>query len=65
MKKQTTMLSKDGKEKGRIINFEARPCGMEGCGSYRASVRWEDGSLTYPCMSMVIEVEEGVYQIID
>jgi hypothetical protein len=58
------MLSRDGVLRGRIINFRARRCGMEGCNAYRASVRWEDGSLTYPCMRGVKAVSKGLYQII-
>lgn len=66
MKKNTPediILSKDGSIKGKIINFESHPCSMEGCRSYRASVRWEDGTLTYPCMSMVFQVSEHLYQL--
>jgi len=57
------ILSKDGKIKGRIINFESKPCTMEGCRSYRVSVRWEDGTLTYPCASMIVLTDENLYQL--
>jgi hypothetical protein len=57
------MVSRDGKKKGRIINLRSRRCGMEGCRAYRASVRWEDGRLTYPCMAGVYVNEDGFYQI--
>ena len=58
------LLSRDGKLKGVIMNPHARRCQLEGCRAYRASVRWEDGSLTYPCMAGVKAIGNGIYQII-
>ena len=57
------MLSRDGMKTGSVITPYARKCTLEGCRSYRTSVRWEDGRITYPCMRAVKKISDGVYQI--
>jgi len=59
-----TVLSSDGKEKGTVINWNSKKCTMEGCRHYKASVRWEDGKLTYPCHGGLEFIKNGVYQVI-
>lgn len=51
MKKKTeiTVISRDGKHKGKFTGGNSRPCSMEGCCGERVGVRWEDGKLTFPC----------------
>lgn len=58
------MLSRDGNEKGTIINLNSRKCPMEGCRSFRASVRWENGKITYPCLAGTKHVDDETLQII-
>jgi len=64
MNEVITILSSDGKQKGTVINWDAKKCTMEGCKCYKASVRWEDGTLTYPCHGGLNFIEKGVYKII-
>ncbi len=56
-----TLWSSDGKLRGKILNVTERPC-FEGCGGARLSVRWSDGTLTYPC-SRAIEPRGKDYKI--
>lgn len=58
------VLSRDGLQKGRVINWDAKKCLLEGCLSFCASVRWEDGKLTYPCHAGLKGIEANLYQII-
>ena len=46
--KTVVVLSRDGKLKGKLTGGE-RVCQMESCGGIRYGVRWEDGTLTFPC----------------
>jgi len=58
------ILSRDGTEKGKIINWESgRTCSMEGCCCSMASVRWDDGKLTYCCHGGLKSAGENTYQI--
>lgn len=36
-----------------------RSCGLEGCSGVRVGVRWEDGSITWPCSEGLHRVPEG------
>ena len=60
----TTVLSRSGKEKGKVINQDVRMCRLEGCNGYVSSVRWEDGKLTYPCSKGMKQIDENTMQII-
>jgi hypothetical protein len=60
---QIIILSGDGTQKGKVINWRAKHCQLESCRNYRASVRWEDGSLTYPCHAGLKQVNDTTYQI--
>ena len=64
MNTKKIMLSRDGKEKGRIINENSYQCRLEGCRGWRMSVRWDDGKLTYPCSHGTKSIDENTYQII-
>lgn len=57
------VLSRDGKVKGKVINEHAKQCKMEGCRHDCASVRWEDGKLTYPCWGGLESVAKDTYQL--
>ena len=57
------VLSKDGKEKGKVVGL--RKCTMSGCSAYCLGVRWADKKLTYPCMKGMKHVSEDTMQIID
>lgn len=63
MDSQIIVLSRDGGIKGKVINWDAKPCQMESCRSYCASVRWEDGSLTYPCHAGLKQIDESTFHI--
>jgi hypothetical protein len=56
--KEIIIISADGTEQGKVINWTSIKCRMEGCRSYCASVRWEDGKITYPCRSRIKESDE-------
>lgn len=43
--------------------WKGRPCPMEGCTGHRIQVRWDDGSLTFPCTKSLERVREGAYKI--
>lgn len=58
------VISRDGKTKGTIISEHARSCTMEGCRHMRASVRWPDGSLTYPCWGGMDTISDDTVKII-
>lgn len=44
-----TLLSRDGKKIGYIRSWDGHHCTMEGCTGRRICVRWQDGTVTYPC----------------
>lgn len=43
------ILSRDGKHVGTATGGNARQCRMEGCKGERIGIRWDDGTLTFPC----------------
>jgi hypothetical protein len=59
--KGTSVLSRDGKEKG-LATGGLRVCQMEGCGKLRMGVRWPDGRLTWPCMGGMT-LQKGKWRI--
>ena len=48
MEKGIEVRSKGYKYVGKTTGG-VRPCSMEGCRGERVAVRWDDGSLTFPC----------------
>lgn len=62
--KKMTMLSRDGKQKGTVLNLHSRRCTMEGCGGWRIHVRWPDGKNTYPCSRGCKAIDKDTLQII-
>ena len=61
--KQTVVLSRDGKNKGRFTGGE-HTCQMEGCFGKRLGVRWDDGTLTFPCSAGMNWLNEHKVKII-
>lgn len=59
--KKMTMLSRDGKEKGTILNLQSRRCS---CGGWRIYVRWPDGKRTYPCSRGCKTINDNTLQIL-
>lgn len=49
------------KKKGEAIGPPVRPCRRASCKGFRFGVRWDDGSLTFPCTTQVMHriEEEG------
>jgi hypothetical protein len=43
-----TVIARGGGLKGVYLRTTNKPC-FEGCEGKRVSVRWPDGSITYPC----------------
>jgi hypothetical protein len=58
------VLDREGKEKGTIINEHSRKCMMEGCRHWKASVKWSNGKITYPCWGGMEMVDEETAKII-
>lgn len=57
------VISRDGKEKGRLTGGE-RVCQLEGCTGNRVGVRWEDGTLTFPCTKGMKYLKNGDLKIV-
>jgi len=55
------VVSRDGKLTGTATG-ETRQCQLEGCRGRQIAVRWEDGSLTYPC-TKVMSYAYGTWRI--
>ena len=55
MEKNKTVYSSDTKFKGLTTGSEF-PCRMEGCRGMRIGVRWNDGTITFPCTKGLTEV---------
>ena len=62
-RRRTIMLSSDHKTIGVILNNDAGPCHMEGCTGRRQYVRWEDGSVTFPCTKGCTCIATGIEAI--
>lgn len=62
MMKDTRVLSRDGRIKGRIVGSGHTWCGacQRAC---RIGVRWEDGKLTRPCVRAMKQLEDGSWQL--
>lgn len=41
--------SYNGSSRGAILNPNSHPCTLEGCTGTRMYVKWQDGTVTYPC----------------
>lgn len=63
--KPETVWSRDGKVAGKATGSQ-HPCQMEGCRGQRVSVKWPDGSRTFPCSRGMVPVgmTAGSWQII-
>lgn len=61
--KKMVMLSRDGKQKGVILNLQSRHCTMEGCNGWRIHVRWPNGKNTYPCSRGCKVIDDNTMQI--
>lgn len=55
------ILSNDGQLTGQLTGGE-RQCTLEGCNGPRVGIRWNDGTLTWPCIKG-IEFINGKQQI--
>lgn len=56
------VLSRSGTLEGRPTGG-IRPCSMESCTGRRVGVRWEGGSLTWPCSKGMLPISPGVFRI--
>lgn len=63
LRKGDVVYSSSGDEQGVVATGRPRVCTLEGCRGVRFAVRWQDGSLTYPCSKGLVQREDGSYQI--
>ena len=58
------VLSKDGSQKGKIVNMRCRKCAKKGCNGTRMHVKWSDGRTTYPCEKDCVKVDADTLRLI-
>ena len=63
METGTVILSRDGTEKGHVMDGIA-DCDMEGCRGECVEVKWEDGTTTFPCTHGLDLIDDDTFQII-
>lgn len=58
----THVQNRDGTETGTVVG-RGSVCSMDGCGGWRVSVRWPDGTRTRPCTRAMARVSNGLWRI--
>jgi len=62
--KAKLVYSRDGKQKGRVLDGE-RICKMDGCSGIRLAVRWfRDLHISWPCVNGMTVRPDGQWQIL-
>lgn len=56
-------MSRDGKQKGTVTSF-GHVCRMAGCTGRRFSVKWADGTRTFPCSKGIELIDEETAKIV-
>jgi hypothetical protein len=56
------VVSRDGKHIG-FTSGSTHRCQLESCRGLRVSVKWDDGTRTYPCTKGMVR-ENGVWRIL-
>lgn len=59
----TKVRSRDGSETGEA-NGNTHHCRLHGCNGLRVSVRWPDGSHTFPCSKGMTQKRDGSWRLL-
>jgi len=61
-----TIVSRDGKYRGKPTSVTIRNCGVEGCFGLVLRVKWNDGKVSFPCTAGLrnINSKKAIWKIL-